>query len=211
MDKITRDVHVERYYPSVVAPAAEFKSLAAMENPELHALWELFWRHFANTFVYEIDEKGATRWEDMLNLHPLPTDSRAVRKKRILLKINATLPYTFRSFQNMLDGAFGEGNAVESLYANQYALWIDLAGTMILRQKEVRRFARVIVPSNLSIHISNQKTAEVAQYVGAALSIGHIVTIEASLSCEIGGDYPAEGYYAAIIYESKQTTIGGTQ
>lgn len=211
MDKITRDVHVERYYPSVVAPAAEFKALAAMENPELHALWELFWRCFANTFVYEIDEKGAERWEDMLNLHPLPTDSLSVRKKRILLKINATLPYTFRSFQNMLDGAFGEGNAVESLHANQYALWIDLAGTMIPRQDEIRRFARVIIPANLSIHISNQKTAEVAQYVGAALSIGHIVTIEASLSCEMNGDYPAEGYYAAVIYENKQITIGGTQ
>ena len=211
MDKITRDAHVEHYYPSVVAPAAEFKALAVMENPELCALWELFWRHFANTFVYEIDEKGAVRWEDMLNLHPLPTDSLSVRKKRILLKINATLPYTFRSFQNMFDGAFDEGNAVESLNANQYALWIDLAGTMILRQEEIRRFARVIVPANLSIHISNQKTAAVAQYVGAALSIGHILTIEASLSCEMAGDYPATGYYAAVIYESKQITIGGTQ
>lgn len=211
MDKITRDVHVERYYPSVVAPATEFKALAAMENPELCALWELFWRRFANTFVYEIDEKGAARWEDMLNLHPLPTDSLLVRKKRILLKINATLPYTFRSFQNMLDGAFGEGNAVESLRANQYELWIDLAGSAILRQEEIRRFARIVVPANLSIHISNQKTAESMQYVGAVVSIGHTVTIEASLSCKIAGDYPAAGYYAAVIYESKQITIGGTQ
>lgn len=211
MDKITRDVHVERYYPSVVAPAAEFKTLASMENPELHALWELFWRRFANTFVYEIDEKGAERWEDMLNLYPIPTDSLAVRKNRILLKINAALPYTFRSFQNMLDGAFGEGNAVESLRANLYELWIDLAGSAILRQEEIRRFARVIVPANLSIHISNQKTAEVTQYIGAIVSIGHIVTIEASLSCEIAGDYPAAGYYAAVIYESKQITIGGIQ
>ena len=211
MDKITRNAHVERYYPSVVAPAAEFKVLAAIENPELCALWELFWRRFANTFVYEIDEKGAARWEDMLNLHPLSTDSLSVRKKRILLKINATLPYTFRSFQNMLDGAFDEGNTVESLRANQYELWIDLAGSAILRQEDIRRFARVIVPANLNIHISNQKTAESMQYVGAIVSIGHTVTIEESLSCKIAGDYPTVGYYAVVIYESKQITIGGTQ
>lgn len=211
MDKIARDTHVERYYPSVVAPAAEFKALADAENPELNALWEAFWRWFANTFVYELDETGAARWEEMLKLHPLPADSLYVRKQRILLKINATLPYTFRSFQNMLDGAFGEGNAVESLRANQYELWIDLAGSAILHQEEIRRFARIIVPANLSIHISNQKTAESMQYVGAVVSIGHTVTIEASLSCKIAGDYPAAGYYAAVIYESKQITIGGTQ
>uniref|UniRef100_UPI0025DDBC47 hypothetical protein n=1 Tax=Selenomonas sp. F0473 TaxID=999423 RepID=UPI0025DDBC47 len=97
------------------------------------------------------------------------------------------------------------------LHANQYALWIDLAGTMIPRQDEIRRFARVIIPANLSIHISNQKTTESMQYVGAVVSIGHTVTIEASLSCKIAGDYPTAGYYAAVIYENKQITIGGTQ
>ena len=209
MDKITRDVHVERYYPSAVAPAAEFKTLAAMENPELCALWELFWRRFANTFVYELDEPGASRWEEMLKLHPLPTDSLYVRKQRILLKINATLPYTFRSFQNMLDGTFGAGNVVESINADKYQLWLDLAGSMVRRQAEIRRFARAIIPANLSIHVSSGKDILGKAYVGAAVSVRHRTTIRPSLDCHLTGDYPVHRYSAAVVFTNNHITIRG--
>lgn len=209
MDKITRDAHVERYYPSVVAPAAEFKALANAENPELTALWEAFWRWFANTFVYELDEPGASRWEEMLKLHPLPTDSLYVRKQRILLKINATLPYTFRSFQNMLDGTFGAGNVIESINADKYQLWIDLSGAIVRRQAEIRRFARAIIPANLSIHVSSGKDILGKAYVGAVVSIRHRTTIRPSLDCHLTGDYPVHRYSAAVVFTSKHITIRG--
>ena len=89
MDKIVRDVRVERYYPSVVAPSAEFKVLAQIENPEFALLWEQAWRRFANTFVFEIDTEGATRWEVMLRMvrgDGLPITE---RKRRILARICA--------------------------------------------------------------------------------------------------------------------------
>lgn len=209
MDKITRDAHVERYYPSVVAPSAEFKALAAAENPELTALWEAFWRGFANTFVHELDEAGAARWEDMLNLHPLPTDSLYIRKQRILMKINATLPYTFRSFQNMLDGTFGTGNAVESIDADKYQLWIELAGMIVRRQAEIRRFARAIAPANLSIHISNRKEISGKVYVGGVVGMTHRTTIRPSLDCHLTGEYLTHRYGAAVVFTSKRITIRG--
>lgn len=209
MDKITRDAHVERYYPSVVAPAAEFKALSDAENPEINALWEAFWRWFANTFVYELDEAGAARWEDMLKLHPLPTDSLYARKQRILLKINATLPYTFRSFQNMLDGTFGKGNVIESLDAGKYQLWLDLAGIIVRRQAELRRFARAIVPANLSICISNCKEVSGKVYVGAVVSMAHRTTIKPSLDCHLAGEYLTHRYGAAVVFTSKRITIRG--
>ena len=92
MDKIVRDVRVERYYPPVVAPSAEFRALARVENPEYRVLWEALWRQFANTFVYAIDADGAARWEGMLRMirgDGLPIET---RRQRILAKINTRIP-----------------------------------------------------------------------------------------------------------------------
>lgn len=66
MQKINRDVHVERYYPDVLAPAKEFKALSASEDEEFNALYEEAWKWFANTFVYDTDLAGVERWEKML-------------------------------------------------------------------------------------------------------------------------------------------------
>ena len=41
MEKISRDVHVERYYPDVLLPAKEFKALSAAENEEFNSLLKL--------------------------------------------------------------------------------------------------------------------------------------------------------------------------
>ena len=74
MDELVRDVHIERYYPTVTAPAKEFKAIAEVVNPELSLVWRRIWQLFCNTFVYYIDEMGAARWESMLKLRPKSTD-----------------------------------------------------------------------------------------------------------------------------------------
>lgn len=129
LDLNPREVRIERYFPDVLANAKEFKALAGAVNPELKLNWQALIKQMANTFVYDLDKDGAARWEDMLNLHPPRTDTLDARKKRILTKINSTLPYTFRSFQNMLDGIYGKGQVTEQLNADEYELWLDLAAT----------------------------------------------------------------------------------
>ena len=43
MKKLERDVHVERYFPDVLAPAKEMKAIAAGEDPKHHQLYEKAW------------------------------------------------------------------------------------------------------------------------------------------------------------------------
>src|SRR3546814_15643961 len=101
MDELVRDVHIERYYPPVTAPAKEFKAIAEVVNPELSLVWKRLWQLFLNTFVYGIDEVGATRWESMLKLRPKAADDLTDRRRRILTKINSQLRYTPRQLENM--------------------------------------------------------------------------------------------------------------
>lgn len=206
MDKVTRDVRVERYYPSVVAPSAEFKTLARIENPEFVVLWERAWRRFANTFVYEIDEEGAARWETMLRM--VRSDSLPIeeRKRRILARINAMVPYTIRSFRMMLDAMFGENTVIPLHILAKRELWLDIARTHIFRANDVRRFARVIVPANLTIHISSTAETEIS------LCFAGYVTCKKTTVIDSGDDisYAIPGAqlgFAGMVKRSKHIVI----
>ena len=189
MDKIVRNVRVERYYPPVVAPSAEFKTLAQIENPEFMVIWEQVWQRFANTFVCEIDAEGAARWEVMLRMvrgDNLPLEE---RKRRILARIRAMVPYTIRSFRTMLDAMFGEGVAVPLRVLEKRELWLDISRAHIFRANEVRRFARVIAPANLTVNISSTEEVTANLYFAGYVARRKITVIDSG--SDISYDVPA--------------------
>ena len=171
MDELMRDVHIERYYPSVLAPAKEFKAVAEVVNPELNLLWRRTWQMFCNTFVYGIDEVGASRWESMLKLRPKVCDDLSTRKRRILTKINTQLPYTQRQLENMLTATYGLGKAKVSFNYNDYALWVDTLASILTRTPEMRRFLRVIIPANMTIGISNTQALSHRLLIGGVIRV----------------------------------------
>ena len=206
MDKITRDVHVERYYPSVVAPSTEFKTLAAIENPEYARQWEHLWRRFANTFVYAIDEGGAARWEDMLRMIRGDGLPLSARRQRILARINAMTPYSIRAFRSMLDAMFGAGVVVPSEVFEKYELWLDVARTHIFRADDVRRYARVIAPANMTIHISTTATVEAPLYFVGYVTQRRVISIDSG--SDISYNVPDTGLgFAGIVKQSRHIVI----
>ena len=206
MDKIVRDVRVERYYPPVVAPSAEFRALAQVENPEYRVLWEALWRRFANTFVYAIDADGAARWEGMLRMirgDGLPIET---RRQRILARINAMIPYTIRALRSMLDAMFGADIVTPSEVFDRYELWLDIARAHIFRANDVRRFARVIAPANLTIHISNTADVDMPLYFAGYVSQKKVISIGAG--DDISWNVPAaELGFAGIAKKQKHIVI----
>lgn len=177
LNKISRDVRLQRYHPDVLAPAKEFKALAAAENPEFNVVWEFAWKLIANTFVLDIDEDGAERWENMLHLRRLPEDTLADRRLRILITINAIVPYTIRRLQQLLDAGYGEGNAVASTN-NEYELWIDIDNSIIFSTVAMRIMLRAIVPANLTINIGQTIPAEAGIFAGGKVSTYQTVNIQ---------------------------------
>lgn len=177
MEVIKRDVSVQRYYPDVLAPAKEFKAIAVAENPEYAILWDALWKWFANTFVVDIDEDGAVRWESMLKLHPLPEDTLADRRMRILIAINAVIPYTIRRLQQILDAGYGEGMAIASTNKD-YELWVDVDNSIIFSTVAMRIMLRAIVPANLSINIGQTIPAEAGLFAGGKVSTYQTVNVQ---------------------------------
>lgn len=185
MDEIKREVKLQRYFPSVVAPAKEFRSIADAENPEFSLLYDAAWKWYQNTFAVDIDEDGADRWEAMLSLHHLPEDTLQDRRMRILLAINAVIPDTIRRLQQILDAAYGDEKAVASTNT-QYELWVDIDNSIIFSTVPMRIMLRAIVPANLTINVMQQELADGALYAGGKVSMYQTINVAVGSDFSIG-------------------------
>lgn len=199
LDLKPREVRIERYFPDVLANAKEFKALAGAINPELKLNWQALIKQMANTFVYDIDVDGAERWESMLSITPAKGATLTERKRAILAKINYSLPYTERSFQNMLNFIYGEGRVKLSVEYDKYAVWLDLVQALMYKNKEIRRYTRVIVPANMGIYI-RQTIKAIAEKI---IIGGHIKTRNAIVVKPgdnfIGTHLPANEYRGGYV------------
>lgn len=188
MDKITRDVRVQRYFPSVVAPSREFRALAEAENPEFKLIYDAAWKWFANTFVFNTDEDGVKRWESMLKIFPSADATLDDRRLELYLRCNYGLPYTERSFATMLSDFFGYGNVIPLVNPDSYELSMQISESMLTRINAIKRYTRLIVPANLSILI-----AQVARLQGDYFSSG-VLRISVKRTLLYGEDYPITRY-----------------
>lgn len=201
-----RDVDVDRYYPPTVSPAKEFQAIANAENPEIKRIWIEVWKQFMNTFVYDIDEDGATRWESMLKLYPSKSDTLETRRKAILAKINSMLPYTERSLQAMLDGVYGVGKIKVNLDYNKYKLWLDVTPDLLLKSLAIRQYTKVIAPANLTMNVSNTVEFKFGLYYGGVVKQTKHVSIYPNGNFTVDIDH---SYFvvAGVVRQAKHFTL----
>ena len=171
MKKLYRDVKVERYFPDVLAPAKEFKEIAAAEDPEYALMYDAAWKWFANTFIFHADEDGIARWEKMLSIYPEPTATLEDRRVALYLALNGTLPYTERAFKNLCDNLFYAGAIIPVVSPNQYTLTINADAGMMTRLGALFRYARLIVPANLAIQTAHTIEVQEYHYVGGVVRL----------------------------------------
>ena len=178
-----RTVNLAHYYPNTVYPSKEFQTLADIGESELNKLWSASWQLMLNTFVYNLNEEGATRWENMLKIYPADGANLYSRRRAILAKINSSSPYTERSFQNILDGIYGKGNVKLILDIDKYELWLEVTPALSLKESELRKLTRVTVPANLGIFVQNTKNVTLNAYWGGRCSLVTKTVIEPSITC----------------------------
>lgn len=170
-----RAANVRRYFPDVLANAREFVALADVTEPELDAVIGEMAGAALNTFVLDIDERGARRWEDMLGLTAAAGATLEERRRQILAKINAQLPYTIRNFQKMLNATFGAGVVTVSVDHDKYAEWLSIAPGADIDQGFLTTYARQISPANLTLNIRTDHAVKAGiRHGGAVVVFEHI-------------------------------------
>lgn len=167
MEKVSRAVRIESYFPWVLQNAREMKAIAAAENPEFNALYDEIWRWFANTFIFSTDIRGVERWEKMLGLFPDDGATLYDRRAAIFMAVNGTTPYTEKSFERLTDGMYHKGVVRIRVFPNSYAAILDLADDVTEKANDIFRYARLIIPANITLQLSHTVPISMGHHVGA--------------------------------------------
>lgn len=141
------------YLPEVLKTFAEFKEIMRVEQPQVEALWDDIDSLLREAFISDESAVGAKRWESILNIKPLDTDSVEVRNFRIHGRLLEDIPYTYRSLCHQISGLCGEDGYTVKLDSDKYTLEIKVALKSKKLKTEVDRLAERVVPLNLILDI----------------------------------------------------------
>lgn len=169
MEKITRNVRLEKYIPWVLQNAREIRAIMAAEDPEFNVLYEQIWRWFANTFIFSTDIQGVKRWEDMLGIYPAEDATLYDRRAAIFMAVNGTTPYTERSFEALTDGMYHKGAVTVAVEPNSYTCILHLADDVVDKVNDIFRYARLIIPANMGLQTAHLTPIAMPHYVGAVV------------------------------------------
>ncbi len=150
MDRI---IDIQNYWTSLVKGIGDFKQIAVAENPEFNDLTGCLTILLADTFINDATENGVKRWEKILNIIPLPSQSLEDRKIKILTVLNIKLPYTYRMLENAVRSIFGEGKYTLSINNETSTLTLKAYFQTENQFVEVNNLFENVVPKNLDINI----------------------------------------------------------
>lgn len=171
---MTREVTLEQYLPEYLRSYKEIMSALKAENPEFNLFWRCANQAFENAFIDTADEYGIGRLEKMLGLFPMDTDTLEIRRIRVKIKWNNTIPYTLRALKKKLGEMAGESNyLVDASGFSDYRIGVDI----INRDEELCLMILEVliawIPANMVlIYRSIQKYwGQQKIYMGTALSL----------------------------------------
>ena len=147
------DKKLIEYLPSILQTFAEFKEIMRVEQPQIDQLWDDLDSLLNEAFISDESAIGAKRWESILDITPLDTDSVEVRNFRIRGRLLEDAPYTYRSLCNQLGALCGEDGYSVVLNHDAYTLKIRVALKSKSLKHEVDKLTERVVPLNLILDV----------------------------------------------------------
>ncbi len=141
------------YLPDIIKEVREFKVLSNAENPELACLWSAIDDVMKDQFVNTATENGIRRWESILKIVPKGTENLNVRAFRVLARLNAQLPYSYRRLEEQLTTLCGDDGYTLELKNKEYTLMIRVELIVKGQLDEATSLARKICPANILLDI----------------------------------------------------------
>lgn len=148
--------NILEYLPAIFADVKEMIVHASAERPELEKLWNASDDAYNNQFLYSLTENGVERWEKIIGIVPLGTDTLEDRRFRIINRVNAQLPYTYRMMEAKLTQLCGKDGYVLSYTPETYTLKARVALTRKNQLSEVRQLLHEMAPINIIIDFDLQ-------------------------------------------------------
>jgi len=141
--------NILEYLPNVIREIKEMQAHASAEYPELSNLWDGKDNAYNDQFLYSMTENGISRWEKMLKISPMGTDTLEDRRFRIINRLNAQLPYTIKMLHSHLIQMCGADGYVMSYDKDTWTLTIKIALVSKKQYNEVLDLVNQMIPMNI--------------------------------------------------------------
>lgn len=146
-----RDINLLDYLPGILREIKEFRTLTEVENPEVIAVWDGLESVLNNQFVNDSTVNGIKRWEKILGIKPMDTDTLDDRKFRVLSRLNEQLPYTYKGLEEQLTLLCGKDGYRLIPDFEKYSLTVKVALTAKKKFSEIGNLLDRVVPCNIVI------------------------------------------------------------
>lgn len=169
-----REPNILDYLPLFLQEIKEMQAHAVAENPELKKLWDSIEDVWNDQYLHTMTENGCERWEKMLKIIPLSTDTLQDRRNRIITRLNTNNVYTYPSLIEKMTSMLGQDGYFMDLNVMEFVLWVRIALTQKSQYYEILRFLKEIIPQNLILDYDLfwNRHMDLAPYTYAQLAKG---------------------------------------
>lgn len=152
---MSREIILIDYLPPFLQGYRELQAIMTAENPEFQAVSDEGQVVLDNTFIMHCDEKGISRFENMLGIYPLPTDTLNSRKSRVLTRWNDVVPYTLKAFLSKIAALQGNDNIQITFFNDQYKIQVVTHLEEQGQQDDLAYLFKTVLPCNLVVESIN--------------------------------------------------------
>lgn len=140
--------------PSFLQEIAEFKELTDAEQPEFDEVSAAVRNLPGELFIFTMGEIGVARWEKILNIPSKATETLEERRSRIVMRLMAQIPYTYRRLLEMLEQVCGKDGYIVELDASKFSLSVKVAVERAANFPDVVELVDNIAPANLLVTVA---------------------------------------------------------
>ncbi len=149
----TKTFNIIEYLPDVTKAFREIKEITTVENIELTLLDEDIKELKNNQFFLYCNERGISRFEEMLRIVTKVTDTLEDRKFRVLARYNSSIPYTYEHLLKQLTTLCGDGGFTCDLFNDEYRIKIRVELVAKVMYSEVEKLLAKILPANIVVDL----------------------------------------------------------
>ncbi len=162
-----REVDLLSYLPDFIQAYKEMRYLMLAENPEIQTAEDETEKVKNNQFVTTCDMRWISNFEKMTGILPDPQSTLEDRRRRVLEKWNASIPYNYARLIERLDGlCWNEGYTIRPDFQD---FEIEILVSLI-EQGQVRDLewiCETYVPANIKVILTNKMQAYPEMMMGA--------------------------------------------
>lgn len=153
---MTREIDMATYYlPPFMQEYEEPVEALRAENPEFKELWKATDRILKNHFINTADEYGISRFEKILGIQALKSDTLEFRRAVVLSKWNPQIPPTMKGIKETLKLLCGsEENFIIHYDNDTYNLSVKIALVRKEMREESYLLLKSLIPENINLEVT---------------------------------------------------------